>query len=247
MDIIKDTYLGYVPEAGTKEAGVYMYKQITTGKTYIGSTVNAYGRFIAHSAALSRNEHVNFKLQRAFNESPFFEIDFCKLPDSFKDEDPIIAVRKMEQSFINNFEPKSKLLNIAKDVFACGTAISPSIETRAKISASSKGRIVTQETRDRQSIALKGRVLSEETKAKISQSHTGKIQDEARRALSLAAVMVNATPVKVGDVIYETAKAAGKANGIFGSSVVKRIKSKNFSDWSYINPKASIENNCNKE
>lgn len=230
---IKETYIGYVPPASTKEPGVYFYKQLDTGKTYIGSTVDAYGRFIQHSSSLTRNDHSNHKFQKAFNESPYFEIDFCRIPDHLKNEDPLLTVRKMEQQFIDDFEPKSKLLNIAKDVFANGTAISPSAETRAKISASSMGRIVTQETRDRQSASLKGRIISQEARDKVSLALKGRKQDEARRALSKKAGMTRATPVKVGDTIYESLKAAGDAFDIDSKSVKKRIKSKNFNEWSY--------------
>ena len=61
-------FVGHVQnKKSDKEAGVYFYKQFGTGKTYIGSTIDSYGRHVSHTSSLKRGAHVNRKFQRAFN------------------------------------------------------------------------------------------------------------------------------------------------------------------------------------
>lgn len=213
---VEPTFIGYVPPPGSKEAGVYIYTQLDTGKTYIGSTVNGYGRFIQHTSALARNGHCNHKLQKAFNESPYFQVEFVKLSEPCKEEDKLLAVRNIEQAMIDRFEPKSNLLNIAKDVFAVGTAISPSAETRAKLSVAMKGRHVSQETRQRVAQALQGRKHTEERRQAISDAKPGRA-------------------VSIKGVVYKNAEEAAPHIGLGSRAAVRvRLNSKNFPDHFYI-------------
>lgn len=63
----------------------------------------------------------------------------------------------------------------------------PSAETRAKMSAAQKGRIVSQKTRAKLSASKKGRVFSQEAKDKMSASRKGKVASpEAREKMSKA-------------------------------------------------------------
>lgn len=166
-------FVGHVPPHGSKEAGVYLYKQVSTGKTYIGSTIDAYGRYVSHSSSLKRGSHVNRKFQQAFDRDPFFQIHFCKLHEvDLPTNERIRRVREMEQSALDGFEDKSNLLNLATDAFACGTNQSPSLETREKIRQSMLGREVSEETRQRRSATMKGARHTDERKMNISNSRT---------------------------------------------------------------------------
>ena len=60
-------------------------------------------------------------------------------------------------------------------------------ETKAKLSAAAKGRIVSEETKAKLSAAGKGRIVSEETKAKLSIAHMGQTQSDETKAKLLAA------------------------------------------------------------
>lgn len=225
-------FVGYLPRFGEKEAGVYFMEHLDSGKLYVGSTVNLYGRLVKHTSALKRGEHVNKKLQNAFNESPHFEIRFARLPTDVGDKDVQQAVREQEQVVLNNHRNNPKLLNIATDAFACGAGVNASEETRAKISAAMKGRYVSPETRQRRSESLKGHICSEETKEKIRQAKVGIKQSPEQVEKSKAAAMLRARPVQVGDVIYPTVKDAAEAHGIAANSACKRA-AKNTFGWKY--------------
>lgn len=58
----------------------------------------------------------------------------------------------------------------------------PSIETRAKLSASRKGKVTSDETRAKLSAALKGRRMSPEAIAKMIAARTGKIYAPKHRS-----------------------------------------------------------------
>jgi len=238
--VIKKTFVGYIPPSGTKEAGVYIYRHLETGKIYIGSTVDAYGRFIQHTSALARGDHINREFQKAYDKSPYFEVSFSKLHPEKTNMDPLLMVRHYEQTLIDAYAGDPRLMNVAKDVFACGSAISPTQETREKISIAMKGRHVSEETKRRRSQSLMGHVVSDETKEKIRQSKLGRVQTEEHRAKSKMAAMTNARSVIVDGVEYPSVTDAGRAFGIKPNSAIKRIASKNpeFSGWNYADPYA---------
>lgn len=229
-------FTGHVPRFGEKEPGVYFLEQLDTGKLYIGSTVNMYGRYIQHTSALKRGEHANRKLQRAFDKSPFFEMRVAKLHEVPPGKTAIEAVREQEQAVLDSYRGDPRLLNIATDAFASGTRAEISEETRSKLSVAMTGRFVSDETRKRQSEALKGHICTEETKEKIRQSKLGKTQSPERAAKSKAAAMVRAVPVQVGENFFESITAAAEAHDIGQSTARKRIKSQYFDDWKYAAP-----------
>lgn len=230
-------YVGSVPPPNSKIPCVYMYRQIDTGKTYIGSTVNGYGRFIQHTSALSANRHGNKKFQKAFNESPFFEVHFVAVPPDKRHEPPLKVVREMEQTLLDSFPDKQKLLNIATDVYSCGGGVSPSQETRNKISAAMKGRFVSVETRQRRSATLMGHAVSDETKEKIRQAKLGKQQSPEHAAKSRKSASSRWKPVEVDGTLFIHTKAAALTHAVAQTTAVKRINSKNpaFQGWKYSN------------
>ena len=66
------------------------------------------------------------------------------------------------------------------------TEVTPSEETRKKISEGNKGKIISDETKQKISEANKGRVCSEETKKKISEKHKGKkLSEETKNKLRI--------------------------------------------------------------
>lgn len=65
-------------------------------------------------------------------------------------------------------------------------ACNPSAETRAKMSAIHRGKVVSRETRERLSVASRGKVCSVETRDKIGLANSGRIpSDETRAKMSL--------------------------------------------------------------
>lgn len=220
-------FLGCVSPPNSKVPCIYRYTQIDTGKTYIGSTVNNYGRFIAHTSALARGDHPNKKFQEAYNESPYFEIELIRVPAHRKDEDTIKVIREYEQLLIDDFKDKSKLLNIATDTTATQRGYVPSQETRDKLSKAMTGRFVSEETRRKHALDATGKKFSEETKAKIRE----KSLEPERIAIAIEnakkGTEVNKVPVIIDGVQFSSIREAADSVGIYGSSLKKRINSSN--------------------
>lgn len=231
----KPYFLGYVSPPGSKVPCIYRFTQIGTDKTYIGSTVNNYGRFITHTSALARGEHFNKKFQEAYNESPYFEIEFIRVPEHRKGEDTIKVIREYEQLLIDEFKDKSKLLNIATDTLATQRGYVPSQETRDKISRSLMGRPVSEETRRKHALDATGRKMSEEAKAKIRE----KSLEPERIAIAIEnakkATEAIRVPVMIGEVKFPSIKEAADSVDVCASSLRKRINSSNplFAEYKY--------------
>lgn len=214
--LTKETFIGDIPASGQTEPGVYLFAQPSSGKFYVGSTVNMYHRFIVHTSALERGEHGNRKLQRAFNKDPRFIVQFQPIPDRERHGDIIKKLREAEQTVIDRFQGNPNLLNIAKDTVAIGKGYSPTEETRAKIAQSLRGRSVSVETRQRRSESMLG------------VKHT----DERRHNVALGR---NKLSVKVGDKLYLNTREAARAMGFKGhSAITHRCESDKFPEFSFV-------------
>lgn len=229
-------FVGYMSPNNQEEAGVYLYKQIGTGKVYIGSTVNLRGRHCQHTSYLRNGKHVNRKFQKAFNESPFFELHFCKLQDTEgKSRNRLIEeVREMEQKFIDGSD-RSQLLNLSTDTFATGANREVSLETREKLRKAMLGRPVSEETRRRHSEAWKTRKVSPETCEKIRNVHTRPEMVAISRKNLKKANELNKRSVTIENRTYESLKEASDVLGVPLSTLRKRLNSLNprFALWNY--------------
>lgn len=162
---------------------IYAIRCSTSGKYYIGQTINVKHRLLQHQKELERNDHFNDHLQRSFNlygeESFVFAIiDTCDLSvldsreifwiNHFKSYDPKYGFNRQYggvKSRKHTAEVRQKMSDSHK-----GKKRRPlSEETKAKISASNKGRVVTDETRKRQSDSHKGKKWGEEQKRKMKE------------------------------------------------------------------------------
>lgn len=220
--------------SGERRAGVYVYTQAVTGLTYIGSTVNSYGRYIQHTSALKRGKHCNRKFQRAYNKDPRFYYQFHEVTGDYTPVELLHRVRLMEQETLDRFDDKDKLLNIATDTLFTGAGMRCSPETKEKIRKAMTGRFVSAESRRRRSESLMGHKLSPETRRKISDAHkTPERLASAVERLKKATIK-NSISVLVDGVRYDTIKAAAVAHGIGNTAAYKRFRiSRNpkFSGW----------------
>ena len=160
--------------------GIYSIK--VNKRIYIGSAVNMYQRWHGHISDLKIQRHRNKFMQRVFNKHGECAFTFELIAECNK-EDLIVT----EQGYIDTvrmFYPKEKVLNLSYVAGSC-LGFKHSLETKRKISESSKGRVVSEESRRKRSIAQKGKVLSEETKEKIRTARASQvITDETRAKLS---------------------------------------------------------------
>lgn len=170
-----------------QDCGVYALLNTATGKLYVGSSVCLRRRYNRHLRDLRQNSHRNSHLQRAWQQdATSFAIGVLELcePDSVREREAywIAELQAADREFGYN-------LDMVRDY-----RITPSAETRAKLSAALKGHVVSAETRTRMQAAprgprpplttthrakiqaaLQGRVFSPETRAKMSaalQGHT---------------------------------------------------------------------------
>ena len=167
-------------------SGVYKITNKDNGLIYFGQAVQLATRAMQHESKLNKNKHKNQHLQAAWNKYG---------PDVFEFE--VIAVYPdkterdaAEQALIDeNYGPGC--YNIMKTVSpAPGTWSHTPEETRARMSAATKGRKLSPEHCAAVSAANKGKTRSSETCAAISAGHKGKkrkpFTPEHRAAISAA-------------------------------------------------------------
>lgn len=165
-----------------KNSGVYIIRNTTNGKFYIGSSKNLAGRWKEHKFYLGKSKHPNKHLQSAWKKygSAAFEFDILIYTDAQ-------YLLKLEQLYLNKFVNTEWCYNIALSSTAPGLGRIPSTFTRERMSKSMSGRIRSKEHCKNLSIALKGNVISDETRKKISKTLLGKVEsDETRLKKSLA-------------------------------------------------------------
>lgn len=118
-------------------AGIYRIV-LGNGYSYIGSACNLYAREKQHLSRLKRGKHENVKMQNNWNKYKEFGFDVVELCEP---SDLLVK----EQMLIDVHFSSRKNVNIAP-VAGSRRGIKLSILHRAKISASLKGRIVSEET-----------------------------------------------------------------------------------------------------
>lgn len=120
------------------KVGVYFIRNKATNELYIGSG-KLHARLKTHERQLANNRHINYKLQKSFNNNP--DMEFVGKAVNVEGL-PIELNRKfalgLEQVFIDEYKDNPLLLNIAMkaDNPSFGTKLS--VEHKAKIGKRSK-------------------------------------------------------------------------------------------------------------
>lgn len=149
------------------QSGVYIIRNIISGKFYVGSSAMVHERCEQHFYSLSLGTHHNKHLQAAYvkyGEGAFvFEVlEHC-------DEATMYA---REQHYLDTLQAVDLGYNIARQVL-----VPPrepiSAEAREKIRVAMTGRVVSAETRAKQSIARRARgPQTEQQKNRASETMT---------------------------------------------------------------------------
>lgn len=228
---------------------IYAIRNIANGKLYIGSTIQVPDeRFLKHRSDLRHRRHSNEYLQRAWDKygADSFQLEVVAEGLSIKDRDAI------EASYIEQFQSYADEsgYNLMRPI---GSHLGHSPETRAKMSASKKGRKVpgkrfSPEGRAALSAARlgrpgpnMGRKFSAEVRAKMAEGQRRRAPDgpETRRKKSLAKTGVVAsaeTRAKIsaskrGIPATEESKAAQRQRFIDNPEL--RIKA---AEWAKLTP-----------
>ena len=156
--------------------GVYRILNEKTGKFYIGSTGAPFRkRWINHAWKLKAGRHNNLHLQNAFNKYGTENFVFEILELSLDDDTGWLAV---EQKYLDAYVATEHCYNIEKKAKSLpGVVFSHTPEeTRAKISASNKGRISK----------MRGVPRTDAVKQKCRETQLINWQDETVRAKGMA-------------------------------------------------------------
>lgn len=151
------------------QSGIYEIVNTVNGKRYIGSSKNIKFRWCIHKTELRQSAHHCAHLQAAWNrygEEAFqFRVLLFSAPknNTFYEQLAFAAMR-----------PEYNVCKIAGSPLG----VKHTEQTRAKVSAAGKGRVVSAETRKKMSDAQKGikrRPLSAEHKKKIGEGGLGRV------------------------------------------------------------------------
>lgn len=122
-----------------KASGIYAITHVASGRTYIGSAINIGARWSCHRYGLSRGKHDNPRLQNAWNKYGREAFAFSVV-ELVPDKADLIAC---EQKWIDDADPFYNILRVAGSML--GYVHSP--ETRARVSASKRGKRINAESR----------------------------------------------------------------------------------------------------
>lgn len=139
------------------KSGIYKIINTTNGKCYVGSAVNLPGRWASHRKNLRSKKH-NPKLQNAWNK--YGEDAFEFLVIEFVDDKTKLIER--EQYWIDTLDVVKKGYNILPTAGSM-LGYKASEESRKLQSRIRTGRKYSLETRAKQSASLKGRIITPES------------------------------------------------------------------------------------
>jgi group I intron endonuclease len=160
---------------GVKQSGIYRIVQISTGRAYVGQSVDIRRRWVRHRYDLKAGRHASQRFQRTWSKYG---------PDAFRfevlEECPPEHLTEREQWWMDH---SSSVFNLIPSAGSClGRPVSA--ETRAKISATLMGhpghrrspkelaKLSERWKGNDYAKALKGRKLSEEHKANVRAAWT---------------------------------------------------------------------------
>lgn len=162
-----------------KQAGIYGIVNAEAKAIYVGKSVHLVDRKSAHFGRLRRGKHDNGYLQRAWDKYGEEAFEFVILEVRVP---PLLDAERYHSEVYK--AAGYTLYNIS----GCGYGQEcQSAETRAKISATMKGRERSPESVAQGAATQKGRQCSEETRLRMSLGQTGKKQPSEQTAKIAAA------------------------------------------------------------
>lgn len=185
-----------------RNPGIYFIINLENGKIYVGQTVSMKTRLSGHLTLLRRGSHSNRHLQGSFDQYGersfyFYIAEFCSV-ESLTDREQFwidffgnsrlyniapaggscLGITHTEEtrlkvSLANKGRKQAKHVIDAVRLSNSTRPLKP--ETRAKLSAALRRRVISDETRKKLSAANKGRPLSDAQKKKLSEARSKKL------------------------------------------------------------------------
>jgi len=165
-----------------KISGIYEIRNVVNGNRYIGSSSDIKHRWYVHKNKLRKGKHYNPHLQNAWNKynEKVFIFNVLLLCDS----DNLLFY---EQVYLDVIKPEYNIALYADAPTRGRKMPSPSEETRRKIDAGNKGKIISEWHKQRLREANLGKKHSNKTREKCRQAaYKRRVTDETRRKLSEA-------------------------------------------------------------
>lgn len=229
-----------------KCSAAYIFRHVSSGKIYVGSTSDLQRRKRTHERQLRNGNHHTKKFQKLFNADPNF--DFSVILTRTPEE--AIAI---EQEIIDRYLPAGILLNSTFNAYITGLGHTVSEEHREKLRKLRTGFKVSEETKRIQSTIMKKVManpeirekLREKSKAyfenplnreKISKTHLGRIHTVESKKRMLEGRLGSLRKISVDGTIFNHAKEVSRFFNISYSAVLNRCisKSPSFEGWQYV-------------
>lgn len=155
------------------DSGIYTITNRKSGRVYVGQAANIKKRWIQHLHHLRKGTHHCKPLQNSFNKNGEESFEFAVV----ERVDDVAAITEREQFWIDSLNSSMAAggYNIAPAANS-NVGVKYSEESRAKMSAAQKGRVVTDEARAKISKTLTGRKASAKTIEKRQEKLKGKIR-----------------------------------------------------------------------
>jgi group I intron endonuclease len=153
-----------------KNSGIYLIRNTVTGKVYVGSSVDIKARWIRHRAMLRGNRHHSSKLQNSWNKHGKNAFKF----EVIEPVANVLHLTAIEQTFLDYH----KAVECGYNICTCTNSVlgrKHTDKTRAKMSASRAGIVLSEESRAKISKTLTGHAISTDTREKISKTLTGRV------------------------------------------------------------------------
>lgn len=179
--------------------GIYLIRNITNGKFYVGSAVDIKKRWSKHKWSLKKNHHENLHLQRAWNKYGDSSFVFETYLECSKEN-----LRPIEQYLLDAFVGTEQCYNIAIDASVPARGLKHSAETIQKRSESLKGRLLSEEHKRKIGLSNRGNVFSEKARQNMSISHLGYVMSDSQKqkiSASLQGINGPLTKLSESDVL----------------------------------------------
>jgi group I intron endonuclease len=152
-------------------AVIYRITNMANGKFYIGSAESFARREWQHKYALRRNEHKNPRLQAAWNKYGEEMFVFEVIEEIAPDRNAF----DIENTYLHKVVGQEDCYNINTDAIGMRTGITHTEASKAKVSASRKGKAAGEEH------YRYGKIVSEEVRQKIGDTQRGKPKGPGRK------------------------------------------------------------------
>lgn len=198
--------------------GIYLIREISTFRFYVGSTSNLCRRRSTHLAELLAGKHFNPKLNTAVQESSINHYEFHYFFFDHKDEDTREVLYEIEQEILNMYGGTDICFNIGSDVRAAW-----------------KGKPRSKESREAQSLKMSGRKKSEETRQRMSEIQQ-QLKIVLRPEIQKRRTETNSRPIYVEGKAYCSVDEFCRQHKMTGRTVRLRIASDDpkWFTWNYV-------------